>query len=77
MWASHVHDLSLWADLVASERAEAECELHYLNSTGMPHRCWAHLGRYSTVVPFGDVLSKFGAYLDSTGTPHRWPAHAR
>ena len=68
MWASHVHDLSRWADLVASERAKATCELHYL-LTDMPHRCWAHLGRSSTVVPFGDVLSKFGADLDSTDTP--------
>ena len=40
MWASHVHDLSLWADLVASEHAE-ECDLLYLKLADMPDRPWA------------------------------------
>ena len=78
MWASHVHDLSLWADLVASERA-AECELLYLKSTGMPDRPWAQRQQrgHSSNVPFGHALSMFGAYIDRTDTPHRWPTHAR
>ena len=68
MWAGHVHDYSVWADLVAPVRNKrAKCELHW-NQTP---------GHTAATVPFGDVLVQFVDYLKSTDTPHRWPAHAQ
>ena len=72
MWAGHVHDYSVWADLIAPVRnkAQVKCELHWEETTS---RTKLQKG----YAPFGDVLQRFADYLNSKDEPHRWPVHAR
>ena len=76
MWAGHVHDHSVWADLIAPVRNKVR--------RGLPVKCeliWVEtLGRTKLqkgYVPFGDVLLMFADYLNRKDEPHRWPVHAR
>ena len=72
MWAGHVHDHSVWADLVAPERnkARVKCELLWAETLD---RTKLQKG----YVPFGDVIVMFDDYLNAKDKPHRWPVHAR
>ena len=72
MWAGHVHDHSVWADLIAPVRNKVRrghqvtCELIWaetLDRTKLQKGC----------VPFGDVILMFADYLNSKDEPHRWP----
>ena len=66
MWAGHVHDHSVWADLIAPVRnKKVTCELIWAETLDRTKR--------TNLVPFGDVLLMFADYLNSKDEPHRWP----
>ena len=69
MWAGHVHDHSVWADLIAP-RHKKVCALMWAGTLD-PTRM------QKGTAPFGDVLLKFADYLNSKDEPHMWPVHAR
>ena len=72
MWAGHVHDHSVWTDLIAPLRKKAlshrgtEVELVFEEALSDHQRRQAY-------VPFGNVLLKFALYLNSKKGAHRWP----
>ena len=67
MWAGHVHDHSVWADLIAPLRNQARvtCELVWAENLACANP--------QNQVPFGDVLLMFADYLNSEYKPHSWP----
>ena len=60
MWAGHVHDHSVWANLIAPQRPLAEL-------------IWAATPKHRDLVPFGDVLVLWAQFLNSAWPAHRWP----
>ena len=73
MWAGHVHDHSVWANLIAPQRVQAgvQAELTWATTPGYRGRGWTPGDR--DLVPFGDVLSLFAQFLNSTFQAHWWP----
>ena len=69
MWPGHVHDHSVWANLIAPQRLQArvKCELTWAKT----------LGRRD-LVPFGDILVLFAQFLNSNlkFEAHRWPTNS-
>ena len=74
MWAGHVHDHSVWADLIAPVRNKVP---QMAQRATMCELMWAEtLDRTKLqkgFVPFGDVILMFADYLNSKDEPHRWP----
>ena len=64
MWAGHVHDHSVWANLIAPQRVQAGVQAELT---------WATIPGHRDLVPFGDVLVLFAQFLNSTFKEHRWP----
>ena len=64
MWAGHVHDHSVWANLIAPQRDQAGVQAELTFGPTHGHR---------DLVPFGDVLVLFAQFLNSEHPAHRWP----
>ena len=73
MWAGHVHDHSVRADLIAPLRNKVRSRGHQVKCELIWARTLDPYKLQKGFVPFGDVLLMFADYLNSKDEPHRWP----
>ena len=67
MWAGHVHDHKVWANLIAPQREQAGARAELIWASTPWHQ------RPEGLAPFGDILVLFAKFLNSTYEAHRWP----
>ena len=73
MWASHIHDLDLWANLIAEIRdpvlqgkSMKACELVSAEDLRPGQKAKGY-------VPFAPILMEFAKYLNTVCPEHAWP----
>ena len=64
MWAGHVHDHKVWANLIAPQREQAGARAELI---------WASTPGTRDLVPFGDILVLFAEFLNWSFQAHTWP----